>query len=96
MAIETKYICDKCGHTQATNNQMWHICIGHGHAEGNYDPAYYKTHQQLWCRKCIEKVGILCGDANPKEQTPPQLPPSLEDIMREIMREEIANVTGAC
>ena len=96
MGLETKYNCDKCGHTQTTPRQMWHICIGHGPIEGNYDPAYYKTHQQMWCRSCMEGTGILKGDASPETKTPPELPPTLEDILRQIMREEISYMTGAC
>lgn len=96
MGIETKYSCDKCGHSQPTASQMWHICIGYGSLESNHAPAYYETHQQMWCRNCMENQGILRGDNNPKEKIPSEPSPTLDDILRQIMREEISNMTGAC
>ncbi len=37
MAIETKYICDKCGHTQPERDQMWEVAITVRHL--NFHPA---------------------------------------------------------
>lgn len=85
MAVEIKYVCDKCGHTQATDDQMWSIGIAIVWARGTLSDSNLNK-KQLWCRACIEKLGLL----PPKPPAvKPDPAPTLEDMIREIVREEI-------
>lgn len=93
MAIETKYICDKCGHTQPERDQMWEVAITvrHLNFHNTAVAAIGKTgdkHKRLWCRKCVQKAHLLCADAGEKVKVSLK-PPTLEDIVREIVQEEI-------
>ena len=88
--ITTIYKCDKCGHEQETNDQMWNIGVSvshHGSQIGRYETPRGK---EMWCRKCIEKLGLLPahGGKPQKPDEPKSAPPSLEDMVREIVREE--------
>lgn len=87
--IVTTYTCDKCGHSQDTNDQMWSIGI----LIDDYptsSPSYSSrvpNPNRLWCRACVESLGLL-----PRAKDAPPLPtplPTLEDMVREIVREEV-------
>ena len=87
--IKTTYTCDKCRHEQEDNDQMWEIGVvvqHHGH------PAYTKEDPKvkgLWCRKCVEGLGLLPLNGGKPSDEPPPEPPSLEEMVREIVREEM-------
>ena len=87
--IATRYTCDKCGHHQTTNDQMWGIAvvITHGIPVPNYGPRLTPQADGLWCRKCIESIGLLCAAPKPDEK--PEPAPTLEDMIREIVANEV-------
>ena len=88
--IVTTYTCDKCGHHQTTNDQMWGIAVvmEHGIPVPNYGPRLTPRHNGLWCRKCIESIGLLCAKPDPDDKTA-KPPPTLEDMIREIVANEV-------
>ena len=97
--IVTTYTCDKCGHAQNKNDQMWDIGVVIGHHASIYGrdrtPAsiYGRDRTpnpvQLWCRDCIEELGLLPPGGGAKDAPPlPDPPPTLEDMIREIVRQE--------
>ena len=94
MAVETKYVCDKCGHEQETSEQMWKIGISLKHIDTPGRINYTKTvkNKQLWCRGCVEdKLGLLPTAKQSAEAIKPtQI--TLEDMLREIIQEEIGSV----
>ncbi len=69
--IVTTYTCDKCGHSQETDEQMWNLGITvehHGRLTGNYaSPAA----NALWCRKCVETLALLPQGGGAKGAPPP-------------------------
>jgi hypothetical protein len=86
MAVEIKYVCDKCHKSQETSEQMWEIAIAYNHYGYNAHIGN-RYHQQLWCRDCMTSVA---GFFEPvKKDAPPSPAPTLEDIIRELIREEL-------
>lgn len=86
--ITTTYTCDKCGHNQTNDKQMWDIGISistHLYIAHNRNLAK----RELWCRSCIESVGLLPPSPDSRKP-PPDEPLSMEDLIREIVREEIS------
>ncbi|MEE8465886.1 MAG: hypothetical protein V3S68_05360, partial [Dehalococcoidia bacterium] len=76
---------------QETDDQMWDLGVSvehHGRRTGNYaSPAV----GALWCRKCVETLGLLPQDRGAKDAPPlPDPQPTLEDMIREIARQEMA------
>jgi hypothetical protein len=92
MGIETKYKCDCCGHEQDNAEQMWNVGVYFGPCT-----LHNLSHEagKIWCRKCMERIGVLSGKENPAQKVPPEPLPTLEGIVRQIMREEITDMTGA-
>ena len=93
MSIVTKYVCDRCGHSQDTNNQMWEVavCVQHlDSSEGPLKKAYrwLPKGTPIWCRKCCDEIGLI-GNWKPPVEAPSLAPPTLEDKLREIIQEEI-------
>ena len=89
--ITTTYKCDRCGHSQEDKQQMWHVKIYCEHV-GYVQPRQFHflpDGDALWCRKCVDELGLLSSFVNPSaiQATPP---PTLEDQIREIVREEVA------
>lgn len=93
--IETKYICDKCGHTQLISEQMWLIRAAYRHSTSYYGNVDWSGEEKMWCRKCMESVGILpISPAPPKDVLPaPQTP--FEDLLRELIANVVQERTGA-
>lgn len=87
MGITTTYECDKCGHEQDTDEQMWGIgiVVTYPGKPGNY----FSREHKLWCRKCAEELGQLKRLPERKDKPVPEL--TFEDKLREIIREEIEN-----
>lgn len=95
MATITKYTCDRdgCGHVQETSDQMWTVLVAYASVDTHYSninsERFTRSKEQMWCRNCMAKVGLLgfmrVSDEE-KVQTPP---PTLEDLVRELAREEI-------
>lgn len=87
--IVTTYTCDKCGHSQNDDAQMWNIAVdlwtrGVPRSRSSYPP----DSAELWCRKCV--VGVLGKlSSGPDGPPKPDPLPTLEDMIREIIREEI-------
>lgn len=92
MTIVTTYTCDKCGHHQTKNDQMWGIgvVLQHGMEVSNsrYSTSLIPQAKGLWCRKCIESIGLLCEAPKPDDKDAPP-PPTLEDMIREIVQNEL-------
>lgn len=86
------YTCDKCGHSQHNEDQMWNvgIAIDHrgydGYRGSDWQSKKFQA-QQLWCRKCIENIGLVTPKPQPKEYVAPNL--TFEDMLRAIVREEV-------
>ena len=93
--ITTTYKCDRCGHEQADNTQMWNVWIGYACLP--YTRGYGTTtgvRDSLWCRPCMETMKVLGAEReDPKAPVVP--PPTLEETIREIIREEVQAATGA-
>ncbi len=89
MAIVTIYNCDNCEHSQDNKDQMWYIGIAI-RATAGYTVLngtdIKKEH--LWCRKCIENLGLLPPTDKKREVPPP--PPTFEDLLREVIQDEIS------
>ena len=92
MPIITAYVCDRCGHSQPTDDQMWQVGVAcHTTRSTVYSLASdYRTFQstRMWCRGCCETVGVL-PPAGPRKGEMAMAQPSFEDIVRDIIREEI-------
>jgi hypothetical protein len=92
--IVTTYTCDNCGHAQTTDDQMWQVGIAIEHSH-NYGYSYASwtnrafQHQQLWCRKCVDKTGLLTPALKSAEIVAAPTP-TFEDMLRAIIREEIS------
>lgn len=89
MAIETKYICDRCKKEQAVSDQMWSISVAYSPYGTNayQSSGQYEQHKQMWCRDCMEANGFFAYP--PKEPTADPPPPGLEDLIRELVRSEL-------
>ena len=86
--IVTTYTCDKCGAEQDNKIQMWDIGIlVRSHGTGQIYENPQSDAKELWCRKCVEGLGLLPA---PKVKTPAKPPPAtLEDKIRVIIHQEI-------
>ena len=89
MSIRTTYTCDRCNHSQPTNEQIWNVAVSVWH-DGHSEPKLYELHpkSEMWCRKCVEELGILQPYKLPAPHVP-ETEPSLEDQIREIVRDEL-------
>lgn len=89
--ITTTYTCDDCGHEQDTPEQMWHIGVALRH-HGTKNNSYEKPREEeLWCRNCVEKLGLLPTPKEQKSEEPAPEPMSLEDMIRDIIHEEVSS-----
>lgn len=105
MGVETKYTCDRCGHAQATDTQMWSVGFAYAHGLTNlttYGSSRSAHLPALWCRGCLERLGVLGPhqiEVRKEGETPAPAPPTLEDLVRALAREEaeavVAERTGA-
>ena len=82
--VKTEYICDVCGHTQIKSDQMLTMTISVAYVGHEGYPTCSKS--QLWCRVCVEKVGLLPALSIPKEEAKE---PTLEELVRRLVREEV-------
>ncbi len=90
--IVTTYTCDRCGHDQTKTEQMWDIGIVIGHHPSRADWSRTPNPCQLWCRTCVETLGLLPQGGGEKDAPPlPDPPPTLEDMIREIARQEMVS-----
>lgn len=85
MAIKTTWTCDRCGHTQDNDDQMWNVGIA---VNAVRVPLSVNQHKQLWCRKCVVGIGLLPPATISKGVEPPAAP-TFDDLLRDIIREEI-------
>jgi hypothetical protein len=92
--IVTTYMCDNCGHGQSTSEQMWQVGIAVEHANStSYTSSAWISkqfqHQQLWCRKCIDAIGLLTPIAKPEGDDSKPTAPTFEEMLRSLIRQEI-------
>ena len=92
--IVTKYICDKCNHEQGTATQMWEMGV-HCQSADRYSSHPTPYMKSLWCRACVEAIGLLPRANPPPPSDATAAPPSLEEIIRELARQEVTAMTGA-
>ena len=86
--IVTTYTCDRCGHSQPTDDQMWTVIVGIN--SGHYASQMpYKKREALWCRTCVEKLHLMPPHVLKPADLPP--PPTLEDMIREIVADEVGS-----
>lgn len=89
MPIMTKYVCDRCKAEQNTGEQMWHlgiVCTHDGHT--SYHGSTTPRHTVLWCRKCVEEIGVILPMVLRAEGVEaPQ--PTIEDMIRAIVKQAI-------
>ncbi len=92
MTVTTTYTCDKCGCAEPTSDQMWQISVVVSRWQSlpvTIGSAY--THRKnLWCRKCIEALGLLPPPRNEKNEHVINPSPTFEDMVREIVHEEMS------
>lgn len=98
MAIETKYVCDRCKHEQDTDNQMWTVRVFFNHNIHSWRPSNSDTVtlRALWCRKCREEVGLLSISkaAYNKDKPPPAPKPlTLEEMIYAIADQAIEDAS---
>jgi len=93
MGIKTTYTCDRCGHSQDTGSQMWHV--GAGLSESSYGDQTW-SEKKLWCRTCCEEFHLLKVPASISTAHVPPEKPTFEELLRAIIAEEIEARTGAC
>ena len=87
--IVTTYTCDRCGHSQTGEGNLWTVRVQVGPGV-NHQFNHYDGNKLLWCRPCIEFFNNLLSlfrDAKPSPDAPP--PPTIDDMIREIVREEL-------
>lgn len=84
MPVNTTYVCDRCGHTQTKDEQMWNVGIFYGHVHNTSE----MKKPSLWCRKCCDELQIISTPTAAASE-PPLVVLTLEDKIREIVREEI-------
>ena len=84
MGITISYICDRCGHIQYNDKQMWKLLVSlvHHGLQHNYSTTQREV---LWCRTCVEGLGLL-SIPKKEENTDVPIPPiTIEDMIREIV-----------
>ena len=95
--ITTTYKCDRCGHEQNDNKQMWEVAVSVQHLDSTTrvkrEFHYLSKHTPIWCRACIDALGLLSG-WKPLEDASQTVAPTLEDQIREVIRDEIEAATG--
>lgn len=94
--ILVTYKCDRCGHEQANDKQMWNIGVKVTHAPraAIFGP-WETTGMKMWCRKCIDTLQLFGFPRDLKKGEPQPAVVTLEDQIREIIREEVQAATGA-
>jgi hypothetical protein len=84
--IVTTYTCDKCGHLQENDEQMWDVEIACSHRPSTYTRRRV-VKKALWCRPCVVQYHLL--PAAKEDKPAPTPPPTFEDMIREIVQEEM-------
>lgn len=94
MSITTTYTCDRCGHSQNSQTQMWalRVVVQHLPIPHNWcgDRWYPNDNTPVWCRSCCEKIGLV-GKPPTVIEPSVYVPTSLEDQIRAIIQEELSN-----
>jgi hypothetical protein len=84
--IKTIYECDRCGHTQNDEKQMWWVevtCYPHG-GSAQYNA---RKSQKLWCRACADRYQLVTTPFPSEPNAPPLV--TFEEQIRAIVREEM-------
>ena len=92
MSIVVTYTCDRCGHSQPNDTQMWHVGVKVEHCPKPAKFEYWELNgKSLWCRECIDSLQLFGFDPKPTKEMPVSTVAeiTLEEKIREIMREEI-------
>lgn len=94
--ILVTYKCDRCGHEQPKDVQMWNIGVKVVHANGVAKFGPWETSgMKMWCRQCIDALQLLGFPSELKKDEPAPAVLTLEDQIREIIRDEVEAATGA-
>jgi hypothetical protein len=84
--ITTTYTCDRCGHWQNNDKQMWYVGAWRAYATGG---AADKSAKLMWFRQCCDEFPQLFPPPKPKPDVPVPVAPTLEDLFRELIRNEM-------
>jgi hypothetical protein len=96
MSIVVTYTCDRCGHQQTDDTQMWHIGLKVEHLPKPAKFDYWELDAApMWCRECVDSLQLLGFRPKQIKENPPPVEITLEEKIREVMREEIEAATGA-
>lgn len=101
MPITTKYVCDRCGHTDETKlgeheRPFYRLGIAWQPLGASFQPMQSRPplDAKLWCRSCMVKVGVIKPNDSSHEKalapaTPPTLGEQLDELIREIVVDEM-------
>jgi hypothetical protein len=96
MSIVVTYTCDRCGHQQTDDTQMWRIGLKVEHLPKPAKFDYWELNAApMWCRECVDQLQLLGFKPNSTKEIPATVEITLEEKIREIIREEIEAATGA-
>ena len=87
MGITTTYACDKCDHTQERPTQMWYIGISRRAVDSPFRTygGDSTSEQQMWCRACVEELGILPRSKSDEAKNPVPSKPTLAEMIKDIL-----------
>ncbi len=90
MGIDIKYVCDRCKHSQDTDEQMWWVSlhINNKMHTGSYGAAAKPEHSKLWCRKCTDHFHLT---PQPLEKRDLTIPPTFEIVLENLISDMVAN-----
>ena len=91
MAIETRYVCDKCGAISDNKDTMWRVGIVVCDIACKYFNHSHVHNKALWCRTCLLQTGLIVPKTEEEKAAEQVKPLTLEDLVREIIREETEN-----
>jgi hypothetical protein len=95
MAVTTTYTCDRCGHKQDEEEQLWTVAVAIRHGTNIPHNCFDSPRSSaLWCRRCAEDMGLLIfsearknkGEKLPEPMT---LEEQIGEVIRTIVREEL-------
>lgn len=89
--ITTTYKCDKCGHTQDTDLNMWTLSI-HTTCVNPYNPPF-AARSVLWCRSCVLPTQLIyTRDGHDDAEGKPIPEPSFEELLKDLLRPMIEEI----
>lgn len=81
MAVETKYVCDRCGYASESFRDpvaMFKVKVTVDYFDNK---TGYPDLEALWCEKCVAEAGFI---KRPELVEPPAVKITIEDLVAEI------------